>query len=110
MKCKLCFLAACLLVATLVVAHGNQQHVMGTVAAISRNSITIKTTAGQLAEVSINDKTAFSRGGKKIDLNEIKIGDRVVIHALKQEHGLEATTVQVGAMAPAGANTMTHDR
>jgi hypothetical protein len=98
MRCKLCLVLTTLLLSALVFGHGSQQHVMGTVAAISAQSITVRTTAGQLTEVSINQKTAFSRAGKKIDLKQIKIGDRVVIHAMKQEHGLEATTVQVGAL------------
>ena len=91
--------------ASLAFAHGNQQHVMGTVATIGANTITVKTTAGKLTEVAINEKTKVSKAGQKVELKDIKVGDRVAIHATKHDNRLEATTVQLGGsgQSPAAA-------
>jgi hypothetical protein len=91
--------------AVMALAHGNEEHVMGTVTAVGDNIITVKTTAGKLTEVAITEKTAFSRAGQMVGVKEIKVGDRVVIHARKTGDRLEATTVQLGrSNRRAGAN------
>jgi hypothetical protein len=88
---------ACLfLLATLAFAHGGLEHVLGTVTKVSDTSVTVKTTAGKLVEVAFDTKTTFSRSDHPIQKSEIKVGDRVVIHAAKNGANLVAHTVEIG--------------
>jgi len=94
--------AACLLLlATLAVAHGGREHVMGTVTAISNTSVTVKTAAGKSVEVAFDAKTTFSKSDQPIDKGAIKVGDRVVIHAEKSGTKLIAHTVETGTAGAA---------
>jgi Domain of unknown function (DUF5666) len=97
MKIRLCFGLAILLASTLALPHGDYQHVMGTVTKVSENSITVQTTTNETVEVATSPDTKFSRGDAAIDGRELKVGDRVVIHAKKTSDGkLVAHTVQIG--------------
>ena len=89
--------------ATFVFAHGNEQHVIGTVAKLGTNSITVKTTAGKLVEVAVTPESRLSRAGQKIELTDVKVGDRIVIHASKKDNRLEATTIQLGSATQAAS-------
>jgi ribosomal protein S1 len=101
MKFRRCVLFAMLFAATLVLAHGNYQHVMGTVTKISENSITVQTTTNDTVEVAISPETKFSKADAATALQELRVGDRVVIHATKTTDGkLVAHTVQIGVAKP----------
>jgi hypothetical protein len=80
-------------------AHGNEQHVIGFVARISGNEITVKTADKQEVTVTATAKTEFYEGTTKVSLKELKVGDRVVIHAIKKESKLEAHTVKFATSA-----------
>ncbi|HYL38519.1 MAG TPA: hypothetical protein VEV17_21565 [Bryobacteraceae bacterium] len=88
------------LAATLAFAHGGLEHVLGTVVKASDTSITVKTTAGKMVDVNLDAKTTFAKGTQAIQKTDIKVGDRVVIHAEKSGDKLTAHTVEIGA-APA---------
>ncbi len=93
-------LAACAaLLAALALAHGGLEHVMGTVAKISDASITVTTAAGKTVEVTLDAKTTYSRNSQAIQKTDLKVGDRVVIHAEKSGAKLIAHTVETGAAA-----------
>jgi hypothetical protein len=105
MKRRIVVVSLFLTFAATAFAHGNEEHLMGTVTAVVNNIITVKTTTGKLTEVSITEKTTFSRAGQMAELKDIKVGERVVIHAKKTGDRLEATTVQLGRSGQrAGAN------
>jgi len=81
----------------LVFAHGNAIHVIGTISAISGESITVETTDKQSKTVYVSEKTKFTKSGAAATRDDLKIGERVVIHAQKQEGDkLVAETVAVG--------------
>ena len=88
--------ASLLLLVTTILAHGNEVHVMGTVTNITTTSITVKTQDGHTVDVSIAQDTKFMRGAQPISANDIKTGDRIVVHASKNGEKLMATTVAVG--------------
>lgn len=90
-------IAALLLAATLAIAHGNLEHIAGTVTKISNNSVTVTTTAGKAIDVALDTDTTFSKAGKTILKTDIKVGDRIVIHAEKEDGKLSAHTVEIGA-------------
>lgn len=101
MKFRLFALFAMLFATTLVLAHGNYQHVMGTLTKISENSLTVQTTTNDIVEVRISPETKLSKGDAAATVQELRVGDRVVIHAAKTNDGkLVAHTVQIGVAKP----------
>ena len=96
MKRQIFILISILLLTTVAFAHGNEQHVMGTVTEVSGKSITVETTDKQKVTVFIAAETKLVRGTSSATLTDLKVGDRVVIHAVKAQNGLQAHTVQIG--------------
>jgi len=97
MKRQFAILMVIGLFASLAFAHGNEQHLMGVVKNISKGSITVQTTNNQIQEVTITDKTTFENAGTPSKMDDLKVGDRVVIHAVKSGDKLVAHTVHFGA-------------
>jgi hypothetical protein len=85
---------------TLAFAHGGGEHVLGTVAATSSHSITVKTRSGETTEVELTQATKFMRSEAAVTLADVHPGDRVVVHTRKQAGKLVAIEVQLGAKAP----------
>src|SRR5713226_854555 len=71
----------------LVLAHGNEKHVMGKVTSISDKSITVETTTKQSVTVELAEQTKFEKSGSPASLKDLKVGDRVVIHASCRQAG-----------------------
>ena len=108
MVCKLIiagFIALALAVPTLARAHGGHAHkVMGTVSSIEGNHLTVKTTDGKTMMVMVDAKTKITQGKTKLTSAALKVGDRIVAEgpqAKDMKDMVTATTVQVGAAAPA---------
>ena len=92
-----CMLLLALAIApTIALAHGGLEHVRGTVAKISDQSITVTTTAGKTVEVLLDAQTTYAHADKPIQKSDLKVGDRVVIHASEKGTTLTAHTVEVG--------------
>ena len=86
------------LLPTIATAHGGEEHVTGTVTKLSDTSVTVKTTAGKTVEVAFDAKmTTYERAKKPIQKTDIKVGDRIVIHAMEMNEKLVAHTVEIGA-------------
>lgn len=81
----------------LVLAHGKEQHVMGKVTGISDTSITVETTDKKSVTVHVSDKTKFEKSGAPATLKDLKVGDKVVIHADASGDKLVANEVRFGA-------------
>jgi hypothetical protein len=96
-KPKIVTICTVLIFSTLVFAHGNEQHVMGTVAKIEPGSISVKTTAGDVRTVMVLPETKFVKGSSPAAQQDLKVGDRVVIHAKSEGSMLHATEVKIGA-------------
>jgi hypothetical protein len=84
------------LLPTIATAHGGEEHVTGTVTKISDTSVTVKTTAGKTVEVAFDAKTTYARAKQPIEKTDIKVGDRIVIHAMEMDKKLVAHTVEIG--------------
>src|SRR5712691_8294957 len=84
------------LLPTIATAHGAEEHVTGTVTKISDTSVTVKTTAGKTVEVGFDAKTTYARAKQPIEKTDIKVGDRIVIHAMEMGKKLVAHTVEIG--------------
>ena len=79
-------------------AHGNEKHVMGKVTNISENSITVETTAKTSVIVEVSDKTKLEKSGSPATLKDLKVGDKLVIHANSSGDKLVASEVRFGTM------------
>jgi len=88
-----------LFLSAFVFAHGNEKHVMGTVTKVDDGSIVVKTKEGDKT-VMILSTTKFVKGTATVTQKDVKIGDRVVIHAMPMGDMLQATEVKIGT-APA---------
>ena len=109
------FTALLVLATTMMLAHGDEQHVMGTVTKITDSTITVKTTDAQSVDVSVTAETKFTKKGQPISVKDVKKGDRIVIHAKKNGETLVATTVNVGTgktdnMQDTKGMNMSHDQ
>jgi len=89
------------LLPTIAAAHGGEEHVIGTVTKVSDTSVTVKTTAGKAVEVSFDAKTTYTRAKQPIQKADIKVGDRIVIHAVEVNEKLVAHTVEIGSATAA---------
>ena len=87
-----------LLSVTMLFAHGDEKHVMGTVTKVKDSSITVKDTNGKSIDVAITSTTKFMKNDKAITAKDIREGDRVVVNAKTDGNKLEATMVKLGAM------------
>lgn len=68
--------------AAIAFAHGNMDHVIGTVTAINGNVVTVQRD-NLSTEVVLTPTTTWEMAGQPGKQNELKVGDRVVIHAVK---------------------------
>jgi len=101
MKLRVFVLIACIsLITAAALAHGDEEHVIGTVASVTKDSITVKTTANGLVTVAVVPQTTFSKNKAAAKLSDLSVGDRVVIHAKEPAEGkLVADTVQFSTPA-----------
>jgi len=81
---------------TAAFAHGDQVHVMGTVVKVDASSIQVKTAEGDTKTVMILPTTKFVKGTTAMTAQDVKPGDRVVIHAKPEGNMLRATEVKIG--------------
>ena len=96
-------LCAFVMVATLAWPHGDEIHVMGTVEKVDGTTITVAERNGNHTSVSVTGDTKFLKGTAAAKLEDLKPGDRVVIHAKKVKDQLQATEVKIGIAAKAAA-------
>ena len=105
MKRAIAFLSLFLAFTTLVFAHGNEKHIMGKVTSVEANSVTVETTEKKSVTVNITANTKFEKSGASASLKDLKVGDKVVIHADQSGGKLNATHVRSGATKPQGSMT-----
>jgi hypothetical protein len=103
LKIQIAFVAilAVALLPTIASAHGGEEHVTGTVTKVSATSVTVKTTDGKTVQVGFDAKTTYSRADQPVQKTDIKVGDRIVIHAEEVNEKLVAHTVELGAATAA---------
>jgi hypothetical protein len=88
------------LVAPRLLAHGNEVHVLGTVAKISDTEITVETRTKEMRIVKIVSATKFVKSGAAASLKDLREGDRVVVHARRVGSSFEAQEVRFGPTKP----------
>jgi hypothetical protein len=99
-KIALCLAVTVALLAVPVFAHEGFEHVMGTVAKISGNVLTVKTAKGNV-DVKLDEKTEFTKNGQKALVADMKVGMRVVVDIPEGAKEKIAHSVKIGAAVPA---------
>ena len=93
-------LSICLaMLAAVALAHGDEQHLMGTVTKVTEHTIIIEMKDKKTAEVHLVAATKFEKGDKAATLKDLKVGDRVVVHAKKGDKVI-ATVIKIGIVTP----------
>jgi hypothetical protein len=73
--------------------------VIGTVASVEGNHVTVKTTDGKSVMIMLDGKTVITRGKAKLDATAVKAGERVVVEGTEEKQMITAKTVKLGAAA-----------
>jgi hypothetical protein len=97
-KFTVCCLTA-LLFAGLLLAHGNATHLMGTVTAVGKDSVTIQDKDGKSVVVTLEKTTKYFKNKKAATIADMTVGTRVVIDAQMDQKTkmYTAEEIQVGA-------------
>src|SRR5437879_11137794 len=105
LKKAITFLLTSLFLAGVLLAHGNATHLMGTVTALGKDTVTIQDKDGKTVVVMLEKTTKYLKTKKPVTLDELKIGSRVVIDAQMNEKMkmYSAEEIQIGAAAAASA-------
>jgi len=82
---------------------GHPHRFMGTVSAVQEGKLEVKTTDGKTVVFAVDAKTVVQQGRVKVDANEIKTGERVVVSALPVAAGKVMTAINVQLRVPAPA-------
>ena len=99
--------AAVLAIAPTASAHAGFNHIMGTVAKISGNILTVKTAKGDV-DVKLGDRTELTRNDRKAQLADLKPGARVVAEVPEGSKDNTAQSVKIGAAPKTAAVRHSH--
>jgi hypothetical protein len=88
-----------LLLTTLAFAHGDMEHVLGTVVQVTDHTLSVKTKDGSTKVVAFDHETHFLKGTSPATIADVVVGARVVIHAHNHGTMLHAAEVKIGTNA-----------
>ena len=94
-------------VAIPALAHGGMEHITGTIASVGDKILTVKTTKGATVQVHVDAKTEYARGKQAAKMADLRVGERVVVHAMEMSGSLVAHEVSIGANAKAKGSDKT---
>jgi uncharacterized protein DUF5666 len=97
----LAIIAAIMLAGGVAFAHGDAEHVRGTVTNITDTAITVQVSVKETRTVTVNAKTMVMKGASHLSLKDLKVGDRVILDVDKKSS--VATEVKLATSAPASA-------
>ncbi|HEY2298393.1 MAG TPA: hypothetical protein VGH43_11740 [Jatrophihabitans sp.] len=87
-----------------------EQQVQGTVSAVGTSSITVSTSSGK-STYSVSSSTQIIRNGSAATLDQINVGDPVVVHLIPSSSGQQVERIIAGTMTePGGAGGPNDDR
>ena len=99
-RAVLVIVAALALPAT-ALAHGGHLHkALGTIARTDGVHVDVKTTDGKTLTLTLDKKTAVTRGKDKLDATALKAGDRVSVDYIEENKLMMARTIKLST-APA---------
>ena len=96
--CRFLAMATLIMGSAVAFAHNGVEHVLGTITAVTDNSITVDTTQHKSVTVMSDAATTYTNKKAKASLIDLKVGDRVAIDAKKGAgEKLQAVSVKWGA-------------
>ncbi|MBZ5539683.1 MAG: DUF5666 domain-containing protein [Acidobacteriia bacterium] len=99
-RTTLLLIAISLACASLALAHDTKKHILGTVVKISADSLVVEAKNGKTFEVTIGPATVFLKDGQPAKLQDLALGDRVVVHATPKGLALVAEEVRFATVPP----------
>jgi len=100
MKARVLILIVCMsLVTAAALAHEGEEHILGTVTKVAQDSITVKKRENAVVTVAVVPATIFTKDKVSAKIADLKVGDRVVIHAKESGGKLVADIVQFVSVA-----------
>src|SRR6266498_5398564 len=82
-------------------AHEKGGRVMAVVESVTTERLVVKASDGHPVEFAVTKETRFSRGERPARADDVRVGDRVVVHGKRAGERLEAVSVKLGAPAAA---------
>jgi hypothetical protein len=79
-RISILLLAAVIAVSTSALAHGGHAHIKGIVDSVGEKQLTVTTTDGKTVAVPLTAQTKYFSGEAACDLNQVRKGQRVVVH------------------------------
>ena len=95
----------CLVCVSSARAHGSQRHVLGTVSEIDATHLVVKTNDGKTESILRNTNTKYVHGESAATADDLKVGDRVVVHASPSGNPPTATTIRFSTPKGQGASS-----
>ncbi len=93
---KVLALAAALAAAP-AAAHEKGGRAMGIVESVTAERIVVKAADGHPVAFTVTKETQFSRGEQPARADDVRVGERVVVHGKRAGERLEAVRVKLGA-------------
>jgi hypothetical protein len=75
----------------------DEQHVQGTLSAVGTTSITVSTASGKTT-YPVSSSTQIIRNGAPATLDQLKVGDPVVVHVIPSSNGRQVERIIAGTM------------
>jgi len=98
-------IALCLVAfAALTFAHGGFDHVTGTIAKVTGNVVTIKTSTGNV-DVKLDSKTEITRNDQKALPADLKPGTRVIVDVPEGSKDMVAHSIKLGVATATPSGT-----
>src|SRR5579864_1947405 len=91
------FAVLALILAAVAVAHEGGKHFKGSVKSFDAASLTIVTTTRETVTIKLLPTTKFVKSSQPSSLQDLKTGERVVVHAKQNGTSWDAEEVQFGA-------------
>ena len=101
----LTIMAVLVLAGGVAFAHGNAEHVRGTVTNVSDTAITVQVSAKQTRTVTINAKTMVMKGDAHLSVKDVQVGDRVILDVDKKTSIATEVKLATAAASTATAST-----
>ena len=99
----LAVMAAFVLAGGVAFAHGDAEHVRGTVTNVSDTAITVQVSATKARTITINAKTMVIKGDAHLSVKDVHVGDRVILDVDKKTS--VATEVKLATGAASASTT-----
>jgi hypothetical protein len=77
-------------------AHEKGGNASGTVESIAADRIVVKTSDGHAVAFAVTKETRFLRGARPTRADDVRVGERVVVHGSRNGDGLSASEVKLG--------------